>query len=169
MFNSQIDDYMILNVRYSDDNDGTIYEVSPHHKISPTDTEYPNEFFKGKIQDDMKYFLENYHSPFAYTNKFKGDLIGLFSFLEQNNMTYFYMFDTQTLRGGVYEEIYKKLDGERKLIIEPGVDNTSHFCHKHNVTIMHDLNGFTSDTHPGYYGYKMFSEVAIKFLESRLQ
>jgi hypothetical protein len=42
------------------------------------------------------------------------------------------------------------------------------FCHKYKLTIKDDTKGFTEDTHPGYLGYKQFSEVAIKFLETRL-
>jgi hypothetical protein len=76
------------------------------------------------------------------------------------------MFDNSTLKSP--NQVYNELDKNHRLIIEDDVFTTSHFCHKHKLTIQDDTKGFSSDTHPGYFGYKKFSEIAINFLEVRL-
>jgi hypothetical protein len=166
-YSNKIDDYMVVNVRY--DNDGEMNIVSAHHTISPTDCKYPDSFFKGEIEQDLWNYFEKYHNPIVYTNKFKGELVGLFTFLEFNNIPYFYMFENDTLKSS-HKYVYDILDKKRKVILEDeGCHSSSHFCHRHKLTIKDELNGFTEDTHPGYFGYKKFGETLNKFIESRLQ
>jgi len=76
------------------------------------------------------------------------------------------MFDTLTLKNPSY--LYNELDEKHMVIIEKDVYSSNHFCHKNKLTIKDDLNGFADDTHPGYFGYKKFSEILIKFLDDRV-
>ena len=164
-YSNKIDDYMVVNVRY--DNDGEMNIVSAHHTISPTDSKYPDSFFKGEIENDLWNYFKKYHNPIVYTNKFKGELVGLFTFLEFNNIPYFYMFENDTLKSS-HEYVYNILDKKRKVMLEDKECYSSNdFCSKHKLTIKDELNDFDEDTHPGYFGYKKFSESLIKFIEDR--
>ena len=155
-----------MNVRYDDSDDGELSDLSVVYSYSPIKNPYSHELFEGEINNRIKEYLENFHDPIVYTNKHKGELMGLFSFMEKMEIPFYYMFDNVTLKNN--EMFYNELDKTHKLIIEKGVYTTSHFCHKYNLTIKDDTKGFSCDTHPGYLGYKQFSEVAIKFLETRL-
>jgi len=149
------------NLEWKDEKDVT-YAKS----YSPNNNPYPHNIFQGNIESQVKQYLDSFHNPIVYTNKFKGELLGLFSFLDKIGATYYYMFDNPTLKS--HDIIYNELDKQHQLVIEDGVYTTSHFCHKHKLTIKDDTKGFTEDTHPGYWGYKKFSEIAIKFLEPRI-
>jgi hypothetical protein len=166
MYCKDINDHMIVNVRYDDSDDGTLSDLSVVYSYSPYKNPHSHSFFEGNIKSQVKQYLDNFHDPIIYTNKFKGELIGLFCFLEKIGATFYYMFDNPTLK--FHDILYDELDKKHQLIIEDNVYTTSHFCHKHKLTILDDTQGFSHDTHPGYFGYKKFSEVAIKFLEERL-
>ena len=166
MFCKEINDHIIVNVRYDDNDNGDLSDLSVVYSYSPNKNPYPHDVFKGKIENQIKQYLDNFHDPIVYTDKFRGELLGLFSFLDKIGVTYYYMFDNTTLQP--YKVIYDELDINHQLIIEDGIYTTSHFSHKYNLTIKDDTKGFSSDTHPGYWGYKKFSDIAIKFLESRL-
>jgi len=166
MFCKEINDHIIVNVRYDDNDDGSLSDLSVVYSYSPNNNPYPHNIFEGKIENQIRQYLDNFHDPIVYTNKFRGELLGLFCFLDRIGVEYFYMFDNPTLQA--YYDFYRDLDKNHQLIIEDGVYTTSHFCHKHNLTIHDDTKGFSGDTHPGYFGYKKFSEIAIKFLDSKL-
>jgi len=65
--------------------------------------------------------------------------------------------------------VYDELDLKHELIIEKDIYTTSHFCHKYKLTIKDETNDYTSDAHPGYFGYKKFSEIAIDFIKTRIE
>ena len=166
MFCKEINDHIIVNVRYDDSDDGELSDLSVVYSYSPTKNPYSHQLFEGEINNRIKEYLQNFHDPIVYTNKHKGELMGLFSFMEKMGIPFYYMFDNITLKSN--EMFYNELDKTHKLIIEKGVYTTSHFCHKYNLTIKDDTKGFSSDTHPGFLGYKEFSKIVIEFLEQRL-
>ncbi len=167
MYCKEINDHIIVNVRYDDSDDGELSDLSIVYSYSPINNPYPHEKFKGKIENQIRQYLDNFHDPIVYTDKFRGELLGLFCFLDKIGIKYYYMFDNTTLQP--YQDIYRNLDKEHQLVIEDGIYTTSHFCHKHKLTIKDDTNGFTDDTHPGYFGYKKISDIMIKFIESRFK
>lgn len=167
MYCKEIDDHIIVNVRYDESDDGTLSDLSVVYSYSPNDNPHPHSIFKNEIENKIKQYLDNFHDPIVYTNKFKGELLGLFSFLEKINVPFYYMFDSPTLKN--HHEVYTNFDTNHRLVIEDGIYTTSHFCHKHKLTIQDDTKGFSTDTHPGYFGYKKFSEIAINFLEDKIK
>jgi hypothetical protein len=168
MFCKEINDYIIVNVRYDDYSDGRLSDLSVVYSYSPNDNPYSDNFFKGKIEGDVLRYIDNFHDPIVYSNRFQGDLVGLFTFLDKLGIQYYYMFDNTKLKNP-FDEVYVDLDLKHQLIIEDDVYTTSHFCHKHKLTIIDETHDYTEDTHPGYFGYKKFSEIAIDFIKSRLE
>ncbi len=166
MYCKDIHDHIIVNVRYDGKSDGSLSDLSIVHSYSPNQRKYENERFTGDIELHIENYLENFHDPIIYTDKIKNELIGLFLFLEKINVKFYYMFDTLTLKNPSY--LYNELDEKHMVIIEKDVYSSNHFCHKNKLTIKDDLNGFADDTHPGYFGYKKFSEILIKFLDDRV-
>jgi hypothetical protein len=162
MYCKKIQDHIIVNVRYDESNNGSINDLSIVHSYSPNYRNYDHENFKGELVSTMKNYLDHFHDPIVYTDKIKNELIGLFLFLEKIGVTFYYMFDTHTLRNPKF--LYEELDKNHKVIIDDYIDNSNHFCHKNKLTIKDELNGFTDDTHPGFFGYKKFSEKLIDFL-----
>ena len=166
MFCKEINDHIIVNVRYDNSDDGSLSDLSVVYSYTSIKNPHSHELFKGEINNQIKQYLDNFHDPIIYTNKHKGELMGLFSFMKKMEIPFYYMFDNITLKSN--EKFYNEMDKTHRLNIEKGVYTTSHFCDKYNLTIKDDTNGFTEDTHPGYWGYKEFSKVAIKFLEQRV-
>ena len=165
MYNKETQDYMIVNVGYKSDGS---YEFV--HSMEPKYYEPKKnnlEIFNSKMNDELKSHLEKYHDPIVFTNKFRGDLIGLFSFLNENNIEYFYMFNDSTLKLH-YEKIYDSLDKKRNLIID-GFMSINQFCGFQNHNIRTETNNFTNDGHPGYFGHKLYSEKLIKIIEQRIK
>lgn len=170
MFCKEIDDYVIVNVRYDDfDSVGNLTDLSVVYSYSPTNRPYPNEFFSNEIKNNIENYLEKFHNPVVYSNKFIGELVGLFSFLDRMDINFFYMFDNDYLRNyETFESFYKEMDKKHKIYIDNDCFSSNHFCIKNKLTIKDELNNFSGDTHPGYFGYKKFSEIIIKNIDERL-
>lgn len=162
-----IGDYVIANVRYDDEN-SNLNKIS-HIQIQQTITDsgifYSDDDLK-KYNDEVKSYLEKYHNPVVYTKKFVGEIAGLFSFLEENDIDYFYQFDSNALTLP-FTKFYEKLNSKNLNI--DSFDSINQFAGFNKLTVRHDLRGFTSDLHPGYTGHKLFGEKAIKFLEKKLK
>jgi hypothetical protein len=163
----KIQDHLIVNVRWNED--ATIESLSIQERVSPTDRKYELDFFEGEIKEEILTYLNKYVNPIVYFNKFKGELIGLFSFFEQNDIDYFYMFEN----GGIkfeYNDIYKGIDAKRKLVNHPTQTSISHYCIDNKLTITDELAGDHKDSHPGYFGNKKFAEeIAIPYIEEQLK
>jgi len=165
MYCNEIQDYMIVNVGYKSDGS---YEFV--HSMEPTyinGKKHNPDIFTGKMIEEIKSHLEKYHDPIVFTDKFRGDLIGLFSFLNENNIEYFYMFNDSTLKLH-YEKIYDSLDKKRNLIVD-GFMSINQFCTFQNHNIRSETNNYTDDGHPGYFGHKLYSEKLIKIIEERIK
>lgn len=169
MYCKEINDHIIVNVRYDDYSDGRLSDLSVVYSYSPNNNPHPNGFFNGKIEGEVLNYLDSFHDPIVYTNKFKGELVGLFSFLDKLGIQYYYMFDNPNGLKHPFGVVYDELDLKHQLIIEDDVYTTSHFCHKHKLTIKDETHNYTEDTHPGYFGYKKFSEIAINFIKTRIE
>lgn len=165
MFCKKINDHIIANVRYDDN--ANIVNISVVTSYSPTNRVIDNDMFRGEIENEVKDYLTKYHDPVVYSNKFIGELVGLFSFMEKMNLKFFYMFENEFLRNP-FKSFYDVMDVNHRIIIDNDCTSSSHFCIKNKLTISDELNGFTGDTHPGYFGYKKFSDVVIANIKNRL-
>ena len=163
MFCKSINDHIIVNVRYDDD--ANITDLSAVYSYSPTNRPISNDIFKGDVEKEINEYLSKYHDPIVYTNKCVGEVAGLFSFMDRFNLKFFYMFENDFLRNPI-KQFYHEMDKTHKIHIGNNCTSSSHFCIKNKLTISDELNGFTGDTHPGYFGYKKFSEVVINNVKS---
>lgn len=162
-----IGDYVIVNVRYDNegDNNGNISSIQIQHTTTD-DGIYYSEKDLEKYVDKVKIHLEKFHNPVVYTRKFVGEIAGLFSFLEQNDIDYLYQFDNSTLQQPFID--FHKTIMKRELRVK-NYNSINQFAGYQNLTVKDDLNGFTDDLHPGYYGHKLFAEEAIKVIEEKLK
>lgn len=155
---NEINNYLIVNVQYKED--GSFEYVNAVDSHSPNETKYGREYFKKTINKDMEFILSKYHEPFLYLKKIHNELIGLFSFLDMNNIEYFYGFDTGNC--------IHKLDEERRINID-GNQTIHEFASSNKMSLFDETNGHTIDGHPGYFAHKLFSEKLILFIESKLK
>ena len=165
MYCEKVQSHIIVNARYNES--GGIENLSAVHSYSPTNRKDSNDIFIGEIESEIKDYLTKYHNPVIYSDKFVGDLVGLFSFLEKMKIPFFYMFENDYLRNP-FIKFYNEMDREHRIFIENGCTSSSHFCIFNKLTIKDELNDFTGDTHPGYYGYKKFANVVIANIQRRL-
>ncbi len=162
-----IGDYVIVNVRYDNegDNNGNISSI----QIQPTTTDdgiYYSENDLEKYTEQVKLHLQKFHNPVVYTKKFIGEIAGLFAFLEKNNIDYFYQFDNYTLIQP-FNNFYGKI--LKKELRVKDYNSINQFAGFQNLTVKDDLQGFTDDLHPGYFGHKLFAEEAIKVIVEKLK
>jgi len=165
MYFEKIESYVIVNVRY-DNNDSEITSIQIQETTTPDGKFYDSEFLNSEFKDEVLNYLQKYHNPIVYTEKVVGEVTGLFSFLEKNKFEYYYTFENDTYRN-IFPTFYKNtLHRELKI---GGVYNINKFCYKHKLTIKDELNGFTEDTHPGYFGNKLYAETTIPVLVEKLK
>ncbi len=153
----EINDYLIVNVQY--DNNGNIKFFNVVEKYSSTDRKYEPEFFEGKITDDVRKWVEEYHDPLIYIDKIHNEIVGLFSYFEQHGIEYFYGFDTG--------DCTKPINYQRRINLN-GCQTIYDYVNKYNLTLHHELENGENDYHPGYFGHLKFSEQLINFLNSKL-
>ena len=168
LYCNEIDDYIIVNVRYDDDyvSDSKISSIQVQH-ITTRDGRYVDyKYFEGRIENEIKNYLEKYHNPIAYTEKYYGEVAGLLSFLKENDITFFYMFNEHTLKTPL-PTFYAKFQ-KYEIRIE-GHNCINQFSGINKLTIRDELNNFSSDLHPGYFGNKKYSELLIEELVRKLQ
>jgi hypothetical protein len=165
---NEINDYSITNVRYDNDKKlGEISGIQIHKVVTKDKIKYGYDFFEGRITDETKEYLSKYHNPIAYVDRYRGEMVGLFSFLEKNNIEFFYWFDDESIKNP-YDEFYSLLDPKRNLKFD-GYNCVNQFCNFNGHTIKDEVPGITDDRHPGYFGNKMYSEKIIKMIESKLK
>jgi hypothetical protein len=157
-FCKEINDYLIINVQYT--HDGELSFVSAVEKYSTTDRKYDTEFFKGEITEDVRKIIEKYHDPLKYNEKILFELKGLFSYLEENDIEYFYGFD-----GGFGGEFKKNED--RRINVN-NCETILHYSVNKKQTIQDDIN-LNNDGHPGYFAHQNFAKDLINFLDEKLK
>ena len=169
LYCNEIDDYIIVNVRYDDDYfklNKTISSIQIQHITTKDGRYFDYKFFEGRIEKEIKDYLEKYHNPIAYVEKYYGEIAGLLSFLKESDLCFFYMFNDQILKKDL-NYFYKKYD-EHELRIE-GHDSINQFSGINKLTIKDELNGFSDDMHPGYFGNLKYSELLIEKIKTKLE
>lgn len=155
---SEINDYLIVNVQYKDDGSFKYVTVVDSHSKN----EWINnpKFYEGKITDNIKEQLTNYHDPFTYLDKIQNEVVGLFSYLELHGIQYFFGFDTGNIMKPVNEDRRINIEGDQTII---------QYCSRKNLRICDETNNRSIDGHPGYFGNREYSEKLITFLEQQLK
>ena len=155
---SEINDYLIVNVQY--ENDGSFKYVTAVDSHSPNEWINNPKFYEGKITEDVRRLIKEYHDPMVYLDKIHNEIIGLFSYLDYHNIEYFFGFDTGN--------ISKPVNEDRRIDIE-GSQTVIEYCNKKKLTISDETNGRSIDGHPGYYGHREYANKLINFLEEKLK
>jgi hypothetical protein len=162
---NKINDYLIINCHYN--NDLTLREFNVTHRWSETDKIYGKDFFEGEIKNDIRNFIKKYHDPSVYLKSFVGQLIGLFSFFKIYNIQFFYILDCHSIMDNA--SFYNLEDVKKRKIEIDGFYSINPFTLYHNKTIKKELDGFTDDEHPGYFGHKLYGEKLSIEIEKKIK
>jgi hypothetical protein len=165
MYFEKIDSYVIVNVRYDDDG-SNITSIQIQETTTPDGKFYDSDFLQTEFKDEVLNYLKRYHNPVVYTEKVVGEVTGLLSFLEENKFEYYYTFENTTYQN-LFPTFYKSIS-QRNLKFE-GFPSINKFCDVKNLTLNGELEGFTQDLHPGYFGNKLYAETVIPILEEKLK
>lgn len=168
LYCKKIDDYVIVNVDW--DENIKIKEICVVENYSIKYRKYHPEFFQGKIQNDIQYYLENYFDPIKYQKEIGSNLINLFSFLELNKIQYFYCLSDAGLLNNhdMYNINKHKIFDHRNILVDDCVD-ISEYAFKHNLTVNLETNGIHGDHHAGYFGNKQYGELLAKEIEEKIK
>lgn len=162
MYCKAINDYIIVNVGY--DTDESINYLDVVEKWSHSDKKYEYNFFKDKIKDEVKHYLENYHDPMSYQRKIQHELLGLFSFLDKNEIKYFYFPDDKHCLGDFFD-----MNKPNEHHVRIGNSSSCHeWTCQNNSTIKDEISGVTNDTHPGYFGHLNYGKLLNSYLKERI-
>ena len=165
MYFEKIESYVIVNVRYDNDN-SEITSIQIQETTAPDGKFYDSEFLHTEFKDEVLNYLQKYHNPIVYTEKVIGEVTGLLSFLQENKFEYYYTFENTTYQN-LFPTFYKSIS-DRELKVG-GYSSINKFCGVKNLTLKYELNDFTKDTHPGYFGNKLYAEIAISVLVEKLK
>jgi hypothetical protein len=165
MYFDKIDSYVIVNVRY-DDNNGEITSVQLQETTTPDGKFYDSNFLDSQFKDEVVNYLKKYHNPIVYTEKVIGEVTGLLGFLEENKFEYFYTFENSTYKN-YYSSFYKNIS-YRELKVD-GYPSINKFCGEKKLTLHDELDGMTKDVHPGVFGNKLFAENAIPIIVEKIK
>ena len=164
MYFEKIESYVIVNVRYNDD--GEIETIQMQETTSPDGKFYDSDFLNSQFREDVINYLKKFHNPIVYTKKVVGEVTGLLSFLEESGFEYFFTFENTTYKN-YFLSFYKNIQ-HHELKVD-GYSSINNFCGDKKLTLSGELDGFTDDTHPGYFGNKLYSETAIPIIEEKLK
>jgi hypothetical protein len=165
MYIEKIESYVIVNVRY-DGYSTNITKIQIQETTAPNGKFYDSDFLHAEFKDEILNYLEKYHNPFVYTEKVVGEVTGLLSFLEKNKFEYYFTFESDTYQN-FFSTFYKNIS--RRNLKFGGFPSINKFCDVKKLTLNDELDGFTKDTHPGYFGNKLYAETIIPILEEKLK
>ena len=165
MYIEKIESYVIVNVRYDGDSTN-ITSIQIQDTNAPDGKFYDSDFLHAEFKDEVLNYLEKYHNPVVYTKKVIGEVTGMFSFLEENKFEYYYAFESDTYQN-FFSTFYKNISGRNLKV--GGFSSINRFCGVKKLTLNDELDGFTKDAHPGYFGNKLYAETIIPLLEKKLK
>ncbi len=164
LFSNEIKDYLVVNPKYNLQT-GNLDSVDATDNWSGIDGMYRN----GKYNELGKYLkthYEKYQDPFVFESKIGDEFVGLISFLEFLNIEYYYILEMNIVQTN-YQEIWKKLNRKRQLILE-GEYGVSPFTTKRKLNVCDDTDFIVTDTHPGVLGHKALGDCLITELTDKL-
>lgn len=166
MYCRDIDDYVIVNVEW---NNYKAEDVSVVENYSIVSRRFHPDFFKGRIENDIINNLNNYFDPMKYQIEVSSNLLNLFSFLQHNEIQYFYcLSDPGLIYNDDMEDLFRNDEILYRNIEIDGCRDVSDYAHKHKLTVRFETNGVHGDDHAGYFGNKQYGELLAKQIEEKL-
>lgn len=156
-----LDKYFIVNTSVNDDKGNATF-VSAVRKYFNNSIEDSNEDKRLEFQF-LKWF--NVHANIKENwKKVERDFVGLYSFCKLNGIKIFPM----TGNSVTFRECFDKND-----IVKFGNDEKNYdicsWASNNKKTIQDELDGKSSDRHPGYFAHKEYAELLKNFIEERLK
>jgi hypothetical protein len=160
-YSKKLNDYLIINPQWNDDM--SLKSVAVADGWYENEKTIMNYFFKDEeiYFDD---FMRKYHDPISYSEKCYFDLIGLFCFLKNSKIKFFYCVDIDFFGGGF--ELLRNEFSNNRIIID-GYQSINSYCGFNKLRICDDIENW-SDEHPGYFGHQKFGNNLAEEIKKRL-
>lgn len=167
LYDKETEDYLIVNPQYDDD--GSLKSVAIVDTWSKTDTKKPHQYYK-HVEEDFKEMYKKYIDPFASQEKYKHEFLGLIHFFIVHNIEFFIFPEYEALQNMTnFHEYYIEHIRPRVIVLEDRFRTVGDFSTYYGGTLNKEFDFFGEDTHPGYFGHKMYAEALIPILEEKLR
>jgi hypothetical protein len=112
----------------------------------------------------FKTWFENHFDMKEHWLKVEQDFVGLYSFCKQNAIS----IKVMTGNDVYFKDCFHKDD-----IIKFKENNRNYdiatWCHDNKKTIKHEIEGYSNDGHPGYFGHIEYAKLLKNFLDEKLK
>ena len=127
-------------------------------------------YFNRELEEDtldrghFKTWFENHFDMKEHWLKVEQDFVGLYSFCKQNAIS----IKVMTGNDVYFKDCFHKDD-----IIKFKENNRNYdiatWCHDNKKTIKHEIEGYSNDGHPGYFGHIEYAKLLKNFLDEKLK
>lgn len=144
------------------------YVVNSIYKKNRKKLEFENatrEYFNKKYLNDKNeqtQFKNWFDNHFDFEQNFlesEKEFIGLYSFCKLHSIKIFIMQPNDFL----FKECFD-LNDIIKLPNENKYSSIREWCYDNGLSILHEINGYSDDTHPGYFGHIEYAKQLAKYI-----
>lgn len=144
------------------------YVVNSAYKKNRKKLEFENatrEYFNKKYLNDKNeqtQFKNWFDNHFDFEQNFlesEKEFIGLYSFCKLHSIKIFIMQPNDFL----FKECFD-LNDIIKLSNKNEYSSIKEWCYDNNLSILHEINGYSNDNHPGYFGHIEYAKQLAKYI-----
>ena len=162
VFSVKLDSWMVVNQSFSESS-------GRRNHLYATRKYFIDEFSKDtqKIDGDKELttYLDNFTRIDVEYEKMKREIETFLSFLSFNNIKHIWFEGGKTIQVNFNTELLKN---ELAIYDELGYHNDFHsWIRNHNLTIKDELEGLSTDLHPGYFGHKKFADILYEHINKK--
>lgn len=161
VFSVKLDSWMVVNQSFS--NSGR------RNHLYATRKYFVNEFNcdTQKIDGDKELttYLDNFTRIDIEEQKLIREIETFLSFLKFNNIKHIWFESDKSIETKINSDLLKD---ELRIYDELGYHNDFHdWIMKHKLTIKDELDGLSTDLHPGYFGHKKFADILYEHINKK--
>lgn len=159
VFSVKLDSWMVVNQSFSESS-------GRRNHLYATRKYFVDEFTKDteKIDADKELttYLDNFTRIDVEYEKLIREMETFLSFLSFNNIKHVWFEGGKTIQSKFNRELLKN---ELSIYDELGYHNDFHdWVLKHKLSIKDELEGLSTDLHPGYFGHKKFADILYEHI-----
>jgi hypothetical protein len=161
VFSVKLDSWMVVNQSFS--NSGRRNHLYATRKYFVD--EFQNDTQKIDGEKELTTYLDNFTRIDIEEQKLAREIETFLSFLMLNNIKHIWFQGDMNIQNKINPDL---LNNELRIYDEFGYHTDFHFwITNHKLTIKDELEGLSSDLHPGYFGHKKFADILYKHINKK--